>query len=164
MWNSFFQSICRVGIFVICAQAIVHFRARESYEKYIRLLVGIMILIQLFLPLGGYFLGKGGGETAEVLRQFRQAMEEGMKDAEEKAAAADKLLEQMTLEELRRRMEEQGAAGGWPAGESQEEGGAAGSRPAGEAREEKGAAGERISVEIEPVEPVTIGGQDRVFP
>ena len=39
MRNPLFQAICRVGMFMICAQAIVHFRPNEAYEKYLKLLV-----------------------------------------------------------------------------------------------------------------------------
>ncbi|MCI9142876.1 MAG: hypothetical protein HFH87_09685 [Lachnospiraceae bacterium] len=107
MLNSFFQAICRVGVFMICAQALMHFRAQETYEKYLKMLVSIMILIQLFIPVGAFFTGGSGEETAEALRQFRREMEAGIEAAEENAAAADAILEQMTLEEVQRRMEEQ---------------------------------------------------------
>ena len=62
--EALFQAICKIGIFVICARTIVHFRARETYEKYLRLLVGIMVLIQLFWPVGTLLLGSGGQKGA----------------------------------------------------------------------------------------------------
>ncbi len=46
MQNSLFQAICRVGIFMICAQAIVHFRPQEAYEKYLKLLISVMVLVR----------------------------------------------------------------------------------------------------------------------
>ena len=107
MQNILFQTICRVGIFMICAQAIIHFRPRESYEKYLKLLVSVMILIQLFLPVGRFLMGEGMEQTLEGLELFRVQLEQEMESAAQEAAAADELLEQMTLEEVRRRMEEQ---------------------------------------------------------
>lgn len=107
MLNSLFQAICRVGIFMICAQALIHFRAQETYEKYLKILVSIMILIQLFLPVGAFIMGGDRAETEEALKQFRREMEESVNAAEENAAAADAILEQMTLEEVRKRMEAQ---------------------------------------------------------
>lgn len=92
---------------MICVRAIIHFRPNEAYEKYLRLLAGIMIMIQLFLPVGRLILGKNGQGAAEVLQQFRGELERGMEEAAESAAAADALLEQMTLEEIQRRLEEQ---------------------------------------------------------
>lgn len=106
MQNSFFQAICRVGVFMICAQAITHFRPQEAYEKYLKLLVSLMVLIQLLLPVGSFLLGGGRREATEFLEEFRQEMERGMKEAEESAAAMDAVLEQMTLEEIRRSLEE----------------------------------------------------------
>lgn len=112
MLDAFFQAICRVGTFMICAQAIVHFKPNESYEKYLKLLVSVMILIQLFLPLGSLFVKGDRQETARQLEAFRESLEEGMRYAEEQAAETDRILEQMTLEEVQRRMEEQEAEAG----------------------------------------------------
>lgn len=107
MRNVLFQAICKVGIFMICAQAIIHFRPREAYEKYLKLLVSVMILIQLFLPFGGFLLGESVGETAERLALFRERLEQEFRLSTLEAEETDKLLEQMTLEEVRRRMAEQ---------------------------------------------------------
>lgn len=101
------QTICRIGIFMICAQAIVHFRPRETYEKYLKLLVSVMVLIQLFLPMGSFLFGGGMEQALEGLALFRTQMEQEMESAAQEAAAADKLLEQMTLEEVRKRVEDQ---------------------------------------------------------
>lgn len=111
MHNIFFQTICRIGIFMICAQAIVHFRPRETYEKYLRLLVGVMVLIQLFLPVGSFLLGGGIEQTMKGLEQFWANLEQEMELAAREAAEADERLEQMTLEEVRKRMEEQNSQG-----------------------------------------------------
>ncbi len=107
MQNILFQTICRVGIFMICAQAIVHFRPREAYEKYLKLLVSVMILIQLFLPVGNFLLGDGAREALKRLEQFRTELEQEMEEASREAAMTDAMLEEMTLEEVRRRAEEQ---------------------------------------------------------
>lgn len=101
------RTICRIGIFMICAQAIVHFRPKETYEKYLKLLVSVMILIQLFLPMGSFLLGGGMEQTLERLALFRTQLEQDMESAAQEAAAADKLLENMTLEEVRKRVEDQ---------------------------------------------------------
>ena len=145
MLNSFFQAICRVGIFMICAQALLHFRAQETYEKYLKMLVSIMILIQLFIPVGVFFMGGKGDETAVALRQFKQDMEAGIQAAEETAAVADAILEQMTLEEVRSRMEEQAAEQAEEQTEEQED--------HGTMTQNSG----RENIEVEPIEPVSIG-------
>ena len=107
MHSALFQAICKVGIFMICAQAITHFRPREVYEKYLKLLVSVMILIQLFLPVGGFLLGESTEETAGRLAFFREGLEREFQLSSLEAEETDKLLEQMTLEEVRRRMTEQ---------------------------------------------------------
>lgn len=191
MQNSFFQAICRMGIFMICAQAILHFRPQEAYEKYLKLLVSVMVLIQLFMPLGSFLLGGGGQEAADLLEQFKQELEQGMETARESAEEADEMLQQMTLEEVRRRMEEQENAGEGEKGEMEEEKSGVLEKQGGSAAEEKeekeektgdwkekqdnlGEDGEssqdsngvcdgeadRIQVDVEPVEPVTVGGGD----
>lgn len=110
MFDTLFQAICKVGIFMICAQAIIHFRPQEVYEKYMRLLVSVMILIQLLLPIGSIFLGDGLAESARRLGAFWEEVEQELEQAAEDAAAADRMLESMTLEEVRERLEEQEAA------------------------------------------------------
>lgn len=141
MKNVLFQAICRMGIFMICAQAIMHFRPNESYEKYLKLLVSIMVLIQLFLPVGSLFLGGGNQDAAKLLEQFKRELAVSMQEAEKNAKEADELLQQMTLEEVRRRAQEQASA--------QED--AAG--PTGGFDSEGGG---EIRIELESIEPIKI--------
>lgn len=94
---------------MICAQTILHFRPNASYETYLKLLVSVMILIQLFLPIGSLFSGGGRDGAAKQLESFRASLEEGMRLAEEQAAETDRILEQMTLEQLRNLAEQQNA-------------------------------------------------------
>ena len=122
MRNPLFQAICRVGMLKICEKAIVNFRPNEAYEKYLKLLVSVMILIQLFLPIGSFLLGGGMEETARKLEQFRIQLEQEMQAVTREAAEADKLLENMTLEEIRRRVDEQQAGGEGEEGGVAEEG------------------------------------------
>ncbi len=50
MLEGFLDTIKNVGIFIVCAQAIVHFRPKASYEKYIKVLVSIIVLVMLIAP------------------------------------------------------------------------------------------------------------------
>lgn len=59
MENVFFKGICQIGIFMICAQTFVHFCPKGAYEKYLKMLVSIMVLIQMISPLGT-ILGHNG--------------------------------------------------------------------------------------------------------
>ena len=111
MLHRFFTAICKVGIFMICAQALLHFSPKATYEKYLKLLVGVMVLIQLCLPVFSLVFGGGMEETARQLEQFRTELQDGITQAEEETLLANELLEKMTLEEVRRRMEEAADSG-----------------------------------------------------
>ena len=163
MNNPLFQAICRTGIFMICAQAIVQFRPNESYEKYLKLLVSVMVLIQLFLPIGRLLTGSGRLQSDELLSSFRENLEQGMEETRRQTEEADALLQQMTLEEVRRRMEEQKAASGREADEGIAEEEDAGKTAIEESEDAVGGAGGEptegwVTIEVEPIEPI-LGGQ-----
>ena len=168
MNNPLFQAICRTGIFMICAQAIVQFRPNESYEKYLKLLVSVMVLVQLFLPIGRLFMGSGKMEADALLVSFRENLEQGLEEARRRAEEADMLLQQMTLEEVRRQIEDQKAASGKEVdeitakNENMEE--SSKEKDVKETAKEEGKeavseagdepAGGRITVEMEPIAPI----------
>lgn len=155
--NSLFQAICRVGIFMICAQAIVHFRPNESYEKYLKLLMSIMVLMQLFVPIGSFFFGGGGVNATEFMEQFEKELADGMREVEKSAQEADRLLERMTLEEVRRRAKE--AADAATQGEE-----AAGttriSGTSGQAGTDREDGREAIHIGLDGIEPIKIGQEE----
>ena len=107
MGEALFHAICRTGIFMICAQTVVHFRPQESYEKYLKLLVSVMVLVQLFLPIGSFFAGVNSREAYEQLDLFRESLEREMEEAGRIEDEREALLERMTLEEVRRLWQEQ---------------------------------------------------------
>lgn len=157
MNNPLFQAICRTGIFMICAQAIVQFRPNESYEKYLKLLVSVMILVQLFLPIGRLFTGSGSMEMDALSASFRESLEQGMEETRRQAKEADALLQQMTLEEVRRRLEEQAAAAEKEENAKQ----AAHEEKAQKSKKESAVGGAvdeqtggRVTVEVEPIAPI----------
>lgn len=147
MGNALFQAICRTGIFMICAQAITHFRPQESYEKYLKLLVSTMILIQIFIPLGNFVTGFGQSGLSGQLSDFQTSLEQSMEEARRQAEKTDKMLEEMTLEEVRRRMEEQAVQNAEQASEQEQN------------RDEQGGTDgfvniQNINIEIDPIEQV----------
>ena len=92
-----YHVIGQVGIFLICAQTLVHFRPRESYEKYLKLLLSVMLLIQLLQPLltvlGGDEIAGTDVQAAEFAEEIRTVLEQAAVQAEqtedEIQAAAD---------------------------------------------------------------------------
>lgn len=62
------SKIGQIAIFMICARTLMHFRARESYEKYLKLLVSLMLLVLLVEPLMDIF---GKGEKGDFLQRIQ---------------------------------------------------------------------------------------------
>lgn len=104
MQSAFFKSICQVGIFMVCAQTITHFRPNRSYEKYMKLLVSVMVLIQILQPLSSLINGK---DLEERALQFQGQFDEGMSDAMKNISQSEKILENMTLREVQELLAEQ---------------------------------------------------------
>lgn len=100
---------------MICAQAVIHFRPNQSYEKYLKLLVSVMILVQIFQPVGRFFLTDGGEEISDRIKWFQEQLDQGMEQAARAGGASGDLLERMALQEVQERLAEQ------TAGESAEE-------------------------------------------
>lgn len=119
--EEFREMIGRIGIFVVCAQAMIHFRPREVYAKYLRLLLGLMVLVQIFQPLYSLFWGREGREFQDSLAYFQESLEEGMKVAAQKGEESEDLLEETSLKMLNEQMEAAEETAG-TSGESGDEG------------------------------------------
>ena len=106
MLSGLFQAICQVGIFMICAQTIVHFRPNGSYEKYLKMLVSVMLLIQIFLPITKMFSEDVSLQIQQRVTWFEQSMEEAAEKAAKSAFLSEDTLERMTLEEVQNRLKD----------------------------------------------------------
>lgn len=81
MQSYLMETISKIGIFIICAQVLIHFRPKASYEKYLKMLVSAMILIQLFIPASELFTGAGEQSLAERVAWFEAELERCMDGA-----------------------------------------------------------------------------------
>ena len=109
MGEELLQIIKRVGIFMVCAQMLLHFKPSESYGKYIRLLMSMMVLAQLISPVMALF-GRGSETSLETrVFQYNEILSQGMEDADRAGLEAQALLEKMTLEEVKTRINSQEA-------------------------------------------------------
>ena len=104
MGDGLLQTIKQVGIFVICAQMILHFKPAESYGKYMRLLVSIMVLVQLLVPLMSIFLKSDVGSFSDRISYYEEMLSDNMKDISATCADAEKMLNNMTMEEIKTRI------------------------------------------------------------
>lgn len=112
MGDRLLQIIKQTGIFMVCAQMILHFKPAECYEKYIRLLIGIMVLAQLIAAASALFGKEGEAMLNGRVDYYKALLAESMEGADMEKAEA--LLEKMTMEEVQARInqirEEQSAA------------------------------------------------------
>ncbi len=72
--------ICQIGIFIVCAQTVTHFRPNASYEKYFKLLVSLMILAQIIQPLSEVFSKRGQEDLEERINRAYEELECRMQD------------------------------------------------------------------------------------
>lgn len=107
MGESWFEVIKQVGIFMICAQMLLHFKASENYGKYIRLLMSMMVLIQLAVPLSGLLRGRTGENLAQGLTRYETLLTEQRGEINEACIQSEQLLEELTLEEIKTRINNQ---------------------------------------------------------
>lgn len=107
MGEGLLQTIRQVGIFVICAQMIMHFKPAESYGKYIRLLVSVMVLVQLFVPIMDIFFRSNVGNFSGRISYYEEILSVNMEDISLTCETAEQMLNQMTLEEIKTRINNQ---------------------------------------------------------
>lgn len=90
----FLEEIRSIGIFIICAQAVIHFRPKASYEKYLKVLTAIIVLVMLITPCfeilgnGEDFLGSmeqyenfWEGKEADLWKSYERKIEENRESA-----------------------------------------------------------------------------------
>ena len=80
-----YRVIGQAGIFLICAQTVVHFRPKESYDKYLKLLLSVMLLLQLLQPVLSMFGGGDGWNAEEQVTGFMQELQTVLTRASEQA-------------------------------------------------------------------------------
>lgn len=80
-----YRLIGQAGIFLICAQTVVHFRPKESYDKYLKLLLSVMLLLQLLQPVLTAFGGDSTWNAEEQVAAFTEELQTVLKIASEQA-------------------------------------------------------------------------------
>ena len=69
------RDLGRLTIFMICAQAVIYFRPREQYEKYLRFIMNLLILLQFLIPVRNLFWGNADPESWWRGQGFEASME-----------------------------------------------------------------------------------------
>ena len=92
-----YHVIGQVGIFLICAQTVVHFRPKESYEKYLKLLLSVMLLLQLLQPvltaLGSNTEQNAAGQAVDFAGELQIVLEQASRQAEQSGETIDNTAE-----------------------------------------------------------------------
>lgn len=97
----FLDLVKRVGIFVIIGQTIQHFGISRKYERYMKLVISIMVVAQIIFAFGVYikqfqkhgFLVSGS--------EYRQEWDINMSKVEEKMKEYNRMTAQKAEEEIR---------------------------------------------------------------
>lgn len=91
------SKIGQIAIFMICAKTLLHFRAKESYEKYLKLLVSLMLLVLLVEPLMEAF-GKGKeGEFLQRIRLYNYQLQDILENEQLNNEEISEILSHMTM-------------------------------------------------------------------
>ncbi len=69
------REIGQIAAFLICAQTLLHFRAKDSYEKYIKLVISMMLLLLLARPLFGLAEDKEEMDIVQRIEQYEESMQ-----------------------------------------------------------------------------------------
>ncbi|MBP3603244.1 MAG: stage III sporulation protein AF [Lachnospiraceae bacterium] len=89
-----------VGIFVVIAQAILYFVPSENYAKYVKVLIGIMMVAKLISPIFSMLSGEGITEFDYRGEAFWESMEKT------KIREMEGMTEEKIYENIRKEMKE----------------------------------------------------------
>lgn len=67
------ENIRRIGMFMIVAQTVIHFASGKQYEKYMKIIAGVLILLQFISPYvssSGDLVEKWQAEVEGMMRQM----------------------------------------------------------------------------------------------
>lgn len=116
MWEALLGSIRQMGVFMICAQALIYFKPKGSYEKYLKLLVSAMILVQLLGPVQALLSGSGGQSLEERIAFYTSSFEQGLGEVAMEEYQVEQIRQQLLTAQIRGQMEswDMGMESGWP--------------------------------------------------
>lgn len=86
--DSLIDLIKKIGIFLIAAQAVIHFAPGAKYEKYIKMIVSVMILLQFVTPVYSMIVNDGTDWEAQA-RALEKDLSAGLAEGEIYAGTGD---------------------------------------------------------------------------
>lgn len=98
------QSIKQIGVFMICAQVILHFKPSVKYEKYLKLLLSVMVLVQILIPVVNAFSGKSSVDFYKRIEEIQTEIDKNMEQLEIENVINEENILNQTLEEIKSRI------------------------------------------------------------
>lgn len=107
------ETLKEIGIFIVIAQAVLYFVPGEHYTKYVKVIVGIIMIAKLSQPILNLAFSGDWEEILEQSLEFAGQAEYGADSltAEDTAANSENAIYQGIEEELIRRLRENPAEG-----------------------------------------------------
>lgn len=78
-----FEYLQRICLFMILAEMLLHLRPAKQYERYLKMITGLISLAIVLLPACKFMAALGDGGQLATLEEFEQEMYEAMKEGEE---------------------------------------------------------------------------------
>jgi len=107
MIHDLLEFIKRMGIFLICAESILYFSPGNSYQKYIRVLIGFMLLMQFMIPVRAFLSGQERALIENQVNEFRLQMESISNERNSSILnlpSKEDLIEKSIVEEIKSRL------------------------------------------------------------
>lgn len=73
------ENIRRIGMFMIVAQTVIHFAAGKQYERYMKIIAGVIVLLQFIAPFvssAGEIAGKWQAEAEQMMSDIESRTSE----------------------------------------------------------------------------------------
>ena len=97
--NALIELIKKIGIFMIAAQAVIHFAPGQKYEKYMKLIVGIMILLQFLAPVYKILEGTEADWSTRLSNMEQELQTDGFAvEFQESGSAAEAMIKSIEEE------------------------------------------------------------------
>lgn len=102
------ENIRRIGMFMIAAQTVMHFAAGKQYEKYMRVITGVIILLMFIGPFvsGSEDFADDWQEEFERMERQIQAQNSALQGIPYMAGSMEAAVLQQIQEEIRLRLDE----------------------------------------------------------
>lgn len=89
------KEIGQLASFLICARMLLYFRAKESYEKYIRLIISMMLLLLLVHSFLRTVVGNDNGNVVLQIKQYETEMDQLLSEVQPKEQDLELILQSL---------------------------------------------------------------------